>query len=129
MKVFRSLLLLLLAFPIVGYSYANAGNASITVEYNDVSLKDIRFPRMPRKYSVESLKTSTGLVNVSFESDFTNVDIFIYKDGEELLNDNYPEIDSDMTLTYDLNTWGKGIYTVDITTGDGISISKQIEFD
>jgi len=75
MKVFKPLLLLLmLTFSTVGYSET----ASITVGYKDTTLDKVRFPRMPRKYSIGSLETSTGLVDVSFEGNFTNVYIYIY---------------------------------------------------
>lgn len=130
MKVLKTLLLLLvLVFSIVGYSAVVLENVSITVGYKDTSLDKIRFPRMPQKYSVEPIRTSTGLIYVFFENYFTDVNILIYKEGEELLNDNYSKIASNMSLTFDLNLWGKGTYIVEITTNERGTILKQIEFD
>lgn len=130
MNLFKTFFLLVaLVFSMSSYSETAKGDVSIVVGRDDTTLDKIRLPRMPQYGNAEPLKTSSGFVCISFEGDFANVCVSLYKDDKKVLCENCSEVTSETVLTYDLSIYGTGIYTIEVTIMDGFTVLKQIAYE
>lgn len=106
----------------------NASSAThSSIHYFEVSEANscIKFPtdiwRSPSQnsYAINAIFYSDSeFLHISFQEDFGYGSIVIYRNGNEIVNDN-PYMNYGDVISYDLSEYGNGEYVIVITTGYG----------
>ena len=106
----------------------NASSAThSSIHYFEVSEANscIKFPtdiwRSPSQnsYAINAIFYSDSeFLHMSFQEDFGYGSIVIYRNGNEIVNDN-PYMNYGDVISYDLSEYGNGEYVIVITTGYG----------
>ena len=70
-------------------------------------------------YAINAIFYSDSeFLHISFQEDLGYGSIAIYRDGNEIINDN-PQMNYGNIVSYDLSEYGNGEYVIVITTNDG----------
>ena len=70
-------------------------------------------------YAINAIFYSDSeFLHISFQEDLGYGSIVIYRDGNEIINDN-PQMNYGNIVSYDLSEYGNGEYVIVITTNDG----------
>jgi len=106
----------------------NASSATYSsIYYFEVSEANscIKFPtdiwRSPSQnaYAINAIFYSDSeFLHISFQEDLGYGSIVIYRNGNEIINDN-PQMNYGNVVSYDLSEYGNGEYVIVITTNDG----------
>ena len=106
----------------------NASSAThSSIHYFEVSEANscIKFPtdiwRSPSQnsYAINAIFYSDSeFLHISFQEDFGYGSIVIYRNGNEIVNDN-PYMNYGDVISYDLSEYGNGEYVIVISTGHG----------
>lgn len=122
MKKVIFIILIIVCFAI------NASSATYSsIHYFEVSEANscIKFPtdiwRSPSQnaYAINAIFYSDSeFLYISFQEDLGYGSIAIYRNGNEIINDN-PQMNYGNVVSYDLSEYGNGEYVIVITTNDG----------
>ncbi len=114
------------AIFILAVSVLNTSPAAICMDHEkndsdiDIILRPVERTLIITEKEVINAKynLNNGILYISFERNIDNVNIVVYDNGNEIINDNL-QVNSDNTIAYNISGYDYGEYKIVITTEDG----------